>query len=256
MCRVVAYIGPEIPLQNIVASPSHSLLRQSIAANESLLAVNGDGFGVCWYANEQLPGLYKDVMPAWSDPNLTSVCRLVKSKLFLAHVRASTHGETSRANCHPFIIKNWSFMHNGQIPHLSRIQRDLEAELPDDLYHARLGTTDSELFFLLLLALGFSDNPVLAWELAYARISYAHRHNDDPIRMTCVLSDGDSVYAFRQSSDHRSPTLYASERLDNGGHAFASEPLDKRSENWHRLPENTHAMMHASNIEYMTLNHS
>jgi len=253
MCRLVAYVGPEIPLQNIVASPAHSLLHQSMSANESLLAVNGDGFGVCWYGADPQPGLYKDVMPAWSDSNLTSVCRLVKSRLFLAHVRASTDGETSRANCHPFVIGHWSFMHNGQIPHLRRIRRDLESELPDHLFHARLGTTDSELFFLLLLAMGFADNPVAAWEQAYARVSDSHEGEDDPMRMTCVLSNGNKVYAFRQSSDQQSPTLHASKILDNGGYAFASEPLDSDIDNWRRVPEDVFFTMDAVSTECVDL---
>ena len=49
MCRLSAYLGPEIPLQNIVVLPKHSLLEQSQAATEAKLAVNGDGFGVAWY---------------------------------------------------------------------------------------------------------------------------------------------------------------------------------------------------------------
>ena len=237
MCRLAAYCGPSIPLQNIVTSPAHSLLRQSSAATESLVSVNGDGFGICWYGREAKPGLYRDVMPAWSDCNLSSVCRLVESRLFMAHVRASTHGETSRANCHPFVFGRWSFMHNGQIPHIARVRRELESELPDSLYNARLGTTDSELFFLLLLAMGFDDDPNLAWKKAYKRIVASHTDDDEPIRMTCVLSDGHVVYAFRQSSDQNSPTLYHSRQLDNGGHALASEPLDKLTKNWCPIPE-------------------
>ncbi len=239
MCRLAAYCGPSIPLQNIVTSPAHSLLRQSSAATESLVSVNGDGFGICWYGFEAEPGLYKDVMPAWSDSNLSSVCRLVESRLFMAHVRASTQGETSRANCHPFVFERWSFMHNGQIPHIGRVRRELESELTDSLYGARLGTTDSEHFFLLLLAMGFNDDPLLAWKKAYSRIDASHRTDDEPIRMTCVLTDGNVIFAFRQSSDQNSPSLYHSKELDNGGHALASEPLDKLTTNWCPIPEDS-----------------
>ena len=30
-------------------------------------AVNADGFGLAWYGERPEPGLYRDVMPAWSD---------------------------------------------------------------------------------------------------------------------------------------------------------------------------------------------
>jgi len=156
MCRLAAYAGPAIPIRNIVSVPAHSLLQQSLAAKETAFTVNGDGFGVSWYGDDHIPGQFRDIMPAWGDQNLNSICRLVQSRLFLAHIRASTNGETSRANCHPFVYDRWSYMHNGQIPHIQRLRRELEYELSDDLFNARCGTTDSELFFLYLLSNGFA----------------------------------------------------------------------------------------------------
>ena len=43
-------------------------------------------------------------------------------------------------------------MHNGQIGGYARIRRRLEAMIPDALYEARQGSTDSEALFLLALA--------------------------------------------------------------------------------------------------------
>lgn len=83
-------------------APRHSLLTQSLHAIEAKLSINGDGFGISWYSEGQAPGLYRDVLPAWADDNLTQLCRMVRSQLFDAHNCASTVGETSRANCHPF----------------------------------------------------------------------------------------------------------------------------------------------------------
>jgi predicted glutamine amidotransferase len=238
MCRLAAYTGPSIPLQTIVSVPAHSLLKQSVAARETALTVNGDGFGVCWYGDDRQPGQYRDVMPAWSDPNLANFCRMVRSDLFLAHIRASTHGETARANCHPFVFGQWSYMHNGQIPHIQRLRRELENELSDELYQSRCGTTDSELFFLLLLSLGLEQDPQTAWKQAFSRIT-TNRRYDDAVKMTCVLSDGQRLYTFRQSSDHQSPTLYLSNQLQTGGYAITSEPLDSQADNWMVIPENS-----------------
>ena len=188
MCRLTAYIGPEIPLERIIVLPRHSLLQQSQSANESKLEVNGDGFGLCWYdEHNENPGLYRDVLPAWSDTNLTSICRMVRAPLFLAHVRASTYGETSRSNCHPFAHDNWSFMHNGQIGDFQSIKRSLEALLPDDLYNAKRGTTDSELFFLLALANGLDTDPQFAFRATILQITHAAFDGDSNPTMPTVV---------------------------------------------------------------------
>lgn len=233
MCRLAAYLGPEIPLGQIVVEPKHSLLEQSQHATEAKLAVNGDGFGFAWYDRDLEPGLYRDVLPAWSDGNLPNLCRMIRSRLFLAHVRASTAGETSRQNCHPFAHDNWSFMHNGQVPDIHRIRRRLEALLPDDLYDLRRGSTDSELIFLLLLTYGLKDDPTAAitqvLELLAVHSSYGT--GKDAVRLTCVLSDGQSVYAFRHASDDKCPTLYLNGSAQ-GGWTLASEPLDGCTDNW------------------------
>jgi glutamine amidotransferase len=234
MCRLAAYLGPAVPIAHVVVDPAHSLLEQSQHANEAKLAVQGDGFGFAWYAEGAGPGLYRDVLPAWSDGNLLSLCKMIRSPLFLAHVRASTTGETTRLNCHPFAHRSWSFMHNGQVPDIDCIRRTLESMLPDDLYLARRGTTDSELLFLLLLAHGLEDNVAEAVQAVVALLQehscYGHGC-DEAVRLTCVMSDGDAIYAFRHSSDARAPSLYVAETAE-GGWILASEPLDAETLVW------------------------
>lgn len=237
MCRIAAYIGPEIPLENIVVRPVHSLLDQSQHATEAKLAVNGDGFGISWYNAAGDLGLYRDVLPAWSDENLTNLCRMVRSRCFISHVRASTVGGTNRMNCHPFTHDKWSFCHNGQIPHFKAIQRRMSAALTDDLFDARMGTTDSEMLFLTLLAKGLSDDPVKAMRDTLADIGPARPQQ--PNKVTCVFSDRETVYAYRHASQGTAPTLYVSGVLDNGGRAVASEPLCGIAARWTALPCDT-----------------
>ena len=235
MCRIAAYHGPAIPLENIVVRPRHSLLQQSQHATEAKLAVNGDGFGIGWYGDDPHPGLYRDVLPAWADGNLLSLCRMVRSPLFVAHIRASTMGETSRVNCHPFTHGRWTFCHNGQVPHFPAIRRKLEAALPDDLYAARRGTTDSEVIFLLLLANGLETDPDAAIATTLAALGTG---DAGPVKLTCVFTDGQTLYGFRHASEGEAPTLYQSGILDNGGRAMASEPLCGVASRWTALPEN------------------
>lgn len=234
MCRIAAYLGPEIALEEVIVRPAHSLLTQSHHAAEAKLAVNGDGFGIAWYGASDMPGLYRDVLPAWADGNLTSLCRMIRSGLFMAHVRASTVGETSRVNCHPFAYENWAFCHNGQVPHIGRIRRRLEAALPDSLYAHRRGTTDSELVFLTLLATGLANDPAVALAATLERIGPAGP--EGPIRLTCVFSDGRALFALRHASDGLCPSLYVSGILPGGGRAIASEPLCGDPGNWTALP--------------------
>ena len=253
MCRLTAYLGPQIALERIIVTPSHSLLEQSQAATEAKLATNGDGFGIAWYGDDPTPGLYRDVLPAWSDGNLPNLCRMVKSHLFLAHVRASTVGEVTRVNCHPFTTRQWSLAHNGQIAEFPTIRRQLENLLPDDLYDLRRGTTDSELFFLLCLAHGLETDPKLAIQQTLDAIRAAQPKTDKPNRLACVLTDGTCVYGFRHASDHASPTLYLSGPLASGGTALASEPLDGDPTNWTALKENELICLNTQGATHHTL---
>ena len=173
MCRWAAYAGAPIFLDEIISRPGHSLIHQSHGATQCHSTINADGFGVAWYGDRPEPGLYRDVLPAWSDPNLRSLTAQVKSGLFLAHVRASTGTATSRNNCHPFAYGKWLYMHNGQIGGWPRVRRQVESLIPNDLYEDRTGTTDSEAIFLAALADGMEEDPVGAMQRTFTRVKTA-----------------------------------------------------------------------------------
>ena len=156
---LAGYIGSPIHLSDILSAPEHSLIEQSRAPDEGKARLNGDGFGIAWYDKRAEPGLYKDVHPAWSDVNLRSFANQVQSHLFLAHVRASTGTAISRNNCHPFVVDNWSFMHNGLIGGFEQVRKKVDMLIPDALYKHRKGATDSEAFFLNALGQGLDNNP-------------------------------------------------------------------------------------------------
>src|SRR5215204_220477 len=160
MCRFLAYSGEPVFMSSLVSAPAHSLVHQSLHAAEAKTGTNGDGFGLGWYGERPEPGLYREIRPAWSDENLKSLSVQVRSPLFFAHVRASTGTASTRANCHPFAFGRWLFMHNGQIGGYDRLRRRIEAMIPDALYDARLGTTDSEAIFLAALANRLDRDPI------------------------------------------------------------------------------------------------
>lgn len=251
MCRWAAYLGPDVFLEDVVTAPCHSLIAQSHHALEAKSPTNGDGFGVAWYGERPEPGLYRDILPAWSDPNLKSLCRQIRSGLFLAHVRAATGGATSRGNCHPFVSGRWAFMHNGQIGGFERLRRSLEASLSDEVYDQRSGSTDSELFFLLMIGEGLDDDPRGAAERAVRRVldAAAAARVQPFIRLTAAFTDGVCLYAIRYATDAHAPTLYAAQPKPGSGFRLVSEPLDGQGCNWEAVPAESFVAVNAGGMK-------
>jgi predicted glutamine amidotransferase len=231
MCRWIAYRGEITALEHYVITPEHSLISQSIQALESTASINGDGFGLGWYGNHPEPGLYREIRPAWSDENLRYLCRHLQSHLFFAHVRAATGTSVTRPNCHPFACGRWLFMHNGFVGSWNRLRRQVEALIPDELYPARVGTTDSEAIFLAIMGAGIED-PVTATEKTLARLTDLVNQNGsaDRLRFTVALSNGADLYAFRYAVNDRANTGVGPRdrgRLRTAGQG--SQPLDRRT---------------------------
>ncbi|WP_349369448.1 class II glutamine amidotransferase [Salinarimonas sp.] len=236
MCRFLAYRGDPVFIADLVCAPKHSLVHQSLHAEEAKTETNGDGFGIGWYGEKPEPGLYREIRPAWSDENLANLSEQVRSRLFFAHVRASTGTATTRANCHPFKHGRHLFMHNGQIGGYGRIRRRLEALIPDGLYDAREGGTDSEALFLVALANGLAEDPIgaMARTLAVARGLVRAADIDEPLRFTAAYTDGETLVACRWACDDRPPSLYW--RETEAGLLVVSEPIDDSREGWREIP--------------------
>jgi glutamine amidotransferase len=226
MCRLAAYLGEPLYLEELIAKPRHSLMRQAQHAEEAKVQINGDGFGIGWYGDRAEPGLYREALPAWSDDNLLALSQTLRSRLFFAHVRAATAGANTRQNCHPFRHGRHLFMHNGQIGGYDSLRRTLESWLPDDLYAARRGATDSELLFLLALARereGSSVSEAVLRTLRAVSQLMQERGIEQPLRFAATWADGERLLAFRYASDGKPPTLYL--RHCEQGTMIASEPL-------------------------------
>ncbi|MBK7060669.1 MAG: class II glutamine amidotransferase [Rubrivivax sp.] len=237
MCRFVAYLGEPLYLEELIAKPRHSLMRQSLRADQAKTVTNGDGFGIGWYGERPEPAVYREVMPAWSDDNLMALASTLRAHLFFAHVRAATAGGIARSNCHPFRHGRWMFMHNGQIGGFAQLRRTLESRLPDELYAARRGATDSELLFLL--ALVHIDTGMPAAEAMLQVVDdicclMQAQGIEAPLRFAAALSDGQQLHAFRLASDDSPPTLYR--RNCAQGTVIASEPLADDEAGWSPLP--------------------
>jgi glutamine amidotransferase len=250
MCRWLAYWGEPIFLDEFLFAPCHSLIDQSLHAREAKGPTNGDGFGIGWYALRPNPGVYHDILPAWSDPNLRHLAHQLQSGRFFAHVRASTGTATSRANCHPFVHGRSLFMHNGQIGGYFQLKRRLEQLLPDELYAERAGTTDSELIHLLMIAAGIEAAPAEALGATIRQIeaAMATRRIAEPLRLTAAWSDGAQLVACRYASDGHPPTLYW--RQAAGRIVLVSEPLDDDRGGWQPVPAGQLCRIDADGIQF------
>ncbi|MBU2982380.1 class II glutamine amidotransferase [Lentibacter algarum] len=245
MCRWAAYLGAPVYLEDLVSNPNHSLIVQSKAADECKTSINADGFGLAWYDSRPEPGLYRDVFPAWSDPNLRSLCQQVRSGAFLAHVRASTGTAISRNNCHPFTYGKWSFVHNGQAGGYEHWRKSADMLIGEEQYMHRKGATDSEALFLIAAGLGLEEDPIGAVEQAVAKMeALASEKGATPhMRFAAALTDGETLYAFRYASDDRAPTLYHRWSASRQGFAVVSEPLVEQEEGWEAQTAGTVAVL-------------
>ena len=250
MCRWAAYIGQPALLGEIISHPEHSLIDQSLHAEQSTYTTNADGVGVAWYGAGPIPGVFRDVHPAWSDRNLKSVADHVSSRLFISHIRASSGAPTSRENTHPFTAERWSFVHNGAIGGFGDFRRHAEALIPDDLFRYREGATDSEAMFLIALAEGLENDPKAALERSTGQLEEMSRRagHAPHLRMSVAFSCGDRLYVARYASDDRDPTVYHRWSPELQGRTVVSEPINLKS-GWKEIPGNSFCVFDGEDMD-------
>lgn len=271
MCRWLAYTGEPLQPAALILDAEHSVVAMSQNSPLGAETVNGDGFGFGWYPADGVgstvptgsrhPFVFRSIEPAWNDQNLREISRAVLSPLFFAHVRAAAGPPIQQTNCHPFRHDNWLFMHNGAISHFGEIKRDLALAVDPALYPSIQGTTDTEVLFHLALTFGLADDPVAAVGAAIRRVEeVGHAAGVQfPMQGTIAVSDGETLWAFRYSTQGRSRTLFHSadvptlrsmypeaERLSLfGDHAqvVVSEPLNDLPGVFLEVPESTVAVL-------------
>ena len=255
MCRWLAYSGTPIRLEELLVKRDRSLIDQSLHSRLGATTTNGDGFGVGWYDDQQLPRTYRSTHPAWNDRNLRELAAGVSSPLFFAHIRAATGTAVQETNTHPFRHGQWLWMHNGLIREFSRMRRELVLAVDQSLFPSIEGTTDSEAMFYLALSFGLEDDPVTAVERMVGLVEETGRAHgvEHPLQMTIATTDGRSIWAFRYSSEGDSRSLFFSTRMDTlqalypeavelvglseETRVVVSEPLGDLPGVWNEVPE-------------------
>jgi len=205
MCRWLAYSGAPLYLENLMFEPEHSIIDQSLSAHRGVSTTNGDGFGIGWYGSRDIPGVYRDVQPAWNDTNLRGLAEQIRSHLFVAHVRAATGGTpVQQTNCHPFRHGRWLFLHNGRIRGYETIKRNLDFAVRPDLYGQIEGTTDTEVMLHLALTFGLEDDPIGGLERMVGFIEQTgwNAGIEHPMQMTIGLTNGHHLYRPPADQSH------------------------------------------------------
>ncbi|MBI5507471.1 MAG: class II glutamine amidotransferase [Deltaproteobacteria bacterium] len=261
MCRFTLYLGHPIRLSALLIEPSHSLILQSTSSKERDEPLNGDGFGVGWYAPElhPEPAVFRSITPAWNNRNLQSLARVVASPCIFAHVRAATQASgVNEANCHPFRYNQFLFMHNGDIGGFRKVRRKLLESVSDEAFGNVYGSTDSEHFFAVvideLLQREESDpehRMARALNRAIARVQAlvdAHA-GGEPTYLNVALTDGHTAVVARYSSERREkpeslyyyggkiyvPVDHAAHVRDPATFVVASERLTEDA-SWQEIP--------------------
>ncbi|MFF6785382.1 class II glutamine amidotransferase [Streptomyces sp. NPDC012510] len=262
MCRWLAYTGTPVLLDTILYRPAHSLIDQSLHSRLGVETTNGDGFGIGWYSPDAVtPAIFRDIGPAWSNRNLREIADHVRSPMFFAHIRASTGTAVQQTNSHPFRHGRWMWMHNGAIADFHLVRRDLTLAVAPELFAGIEGSTDSELMFFLALTFGLEEDPPGAVaRMAGLVEEVGHRHGVEfPLQMTIAVADGETLWAFRYSSQKASRSLYYSTQVgtlralhpdlaflrevSDETRLIVSEPLGDLPGAWNEVPESSYGIV-------------
>ncbi|WP_442790017.1 ergothioneine biosynthesis protein EgtC [Nocardia sp. CDC160] len=192
MCRHLAYLGPPVPVGELLTRGPHSLRTQSWAPRDMRGGgtINADGFGVAWWhhpdaaspdhgpgviwhggatpdirasadaaetdstAGDLVVSRYRNAAPIWTDPAVDEVLPQIRSTAVLAAIRSATVGmPVERAACAPFTHGRWAFSHNGAIPDWRRVLAEVAAEFGSPSLLEAESLTDSAALWVILRGL-------------------------------------------------------------------------------------------------------
>jgi predicted glutamine amidotransferase len=212
-------------------------------------------------------GRFHSIEPAWNDQNLREIAGHISSPLFFTHIRAAIGSAVQQTNCHPFRHDHWLSMHNGYINEFATIKRDLILAVDPSLHPEIKGQADTEVLFYLALTFGLEDDPAAAVEQAIGLVeAVAGRHDvPHPFQGTVATTDGESIWAFRYSSERKSRSLFYTtdvptlrklqpereelRQFSDDARLILSEPLGDVAGVWNEVPESTYGIVSHDHAE-------
>ncbi len=220
MCRILAYLGEPLPVEDLLFATDNSLVRQSYSPRLMNTFLNLGGFGMkAWdpaSLRPEQPFSYRTTTLPTFDRNLRLISGKIASTCLVAHVRGVTYsGEAIVAdtNLHPFHFAGARVVlaHNGHLRQFARMRYALVEHVRPELAQCIEGTTDSEWIYALVLSQ--LDDPYgvpEADELAQAttgalrilRRVRAEHGIDTSSPVNLCISTGSAVVATRVSFDY------------------------------------------------------
>jgi gamma-glutamyl hercynylcysteine S-oxide hydrolase len=243
VCRHLAYLGPAVPLADLVLTPPHSLLHQTWAPTDMRGGgtVNADGFGITWYplrppkasqgdvtSADATVVRYRRSVPMWADESFPGIARVTRAEAVLAAVRNGTTGMPyGEAAVAPFVDGRWSFSHNGVVSGWPDSVAKVAEVLPVTELLTLDAPTDSALVWALLRHRLRAGEPVA--DATAAVVTELGRVAPDS-RLNLLLTDGEQIVATAWW--HSLWVHHAADAV-----VVASEPWDPDDETWQPVPD-------------------
>ena len=160
MCRLVAYLGERVILDEVLFQPDSSIVEQAVHP-QLLSAMNLAGFGVVAWDDESpsadLPWTYRTAGLPFFDRNLRALSRKARATATLGHVRGvmlSDREVVNEQNVHPFRFEGIpiALAMNGDLDRFAEMRNDVAELVTPELARLVEGTTDSEWLYALILS--------------------------------------------------------------------------------------------------------
>ncbi len=164
MCRMLAYAGPPVLLEELIVKPDSSLVHQVTHAR-MLAMLNLAGFGLAAWddgmADPDQPLLYHSTDVAIFDPNLRALASKLRVRSLVAHLRGipyDGHVAVNRQSLHPFRLPGSPLVmaHNGDLADFAAMRYDLVEHIRPEILRAIPAMTDSAWLHALILS-GLDD---------------------------------------------------------------------------------------------------
>jgi predicted glutamine amidotransferase len=193
MCRLLGYCaGAEASLADLIGA-------DGFRDFTGLCALHGDGWGMAWYEGDE-PVIRKSPIRADAEPEYEKLAHEPLSDLGLVHLRWATPGlGINLNNSHPFQFGQYAFAHNGAIHPQDR----LPELLPPEWERRLAGTTDSERYFLLIMARLAGRDGDLVGAIADAVRDIDARF--EPNSLNAILLSPERLYAISWFHPDRIP---------------------------------------------------
>jgi glutamine amidotransferase len=220
VCRILAYLGEPLPVQNLLFDTDNSLVRQSYRPRMMNTFLNLAGFGMKAWDPASLrpddPFSYRATTLPSFDRNLRFLAAKVAPTCVVAHVRGVTYSDeavVAETNLHPFHFPGARVVlaHNGHLREFRRMRYALVQHIRPELAQRIEGTTDSEWIYALVLSqlddpFGLPETGELADAVAAAlrilRALRVERGIDTSSPVNLCVSTGRNLVATRFSFDY------------------------------------------------------